>query len=47
MIIQNRPHNGEDVGDITDVNDVRNGVFVYSTVHVSLDRRRAVILKVC
>jgi hypothetical protein len=46
MVINNRPKYGENVEDLTDINDIRNGVFLKSDVHHIFDSREAAILKV-
>jgi hypothetical protein len=47
LIIENRPNYEEDVTELNDINDIRNGVFANVLVHNFFDRRRIVILKVC
>ena len=48
LIVENRPqYDDEDVDDLDNISDVRNGVFANSIIHAGLDSREAVILKVC
>ena len=47
MIVENRPTHDEDEEDLTDINDVRNGVFAINTIHRTFDLRKVVVLKVC
>jgi hypothetical protein len=46
MIIDNRPKYEEDVDDMTEINDIRNGVIAGLQLHPEFDRRQVVILKV-
>jgi hypothetical protein len=46
LIIANRPNYEEVVEDLTDVNDVRNGVFATENIHRVFDPREVAILKV-
>ena len=47
LIKTNRPNSEEDVAQLDDINDIRNGVFANVSVCTYFDRRRVVILKVC
>jgi hypothetical protein len=44
VIVHSRPHNDEDVTDLT-FNDVRNGIPVAPTIHSYLESRRVAFLK--
>lgn len=44
VIVHSRPHNDEDVTDLT-FNDVRNGILVAPTIHSYLNSRRVAFLK--
>lgn len=46
LIIDNRPNYDEDVTQLNDINDVRNGVYASSQIHTEFGPRRVVILKV-
>jgi hypothetical protein len=46
LIIANRPKHGEEVQDLIDINDIRNGVFANYSIHIAFDRRDVAILKV-
>ncbi|KAF8341791.1 hypothetical protein F5887DRAFT_1218252, partial [Amanita rubescens] len=45
QIIENRPKDDENVKELNEINDIRNGVFANSGIHRAFDRRRAAILK--
>ncbi|KAF8523457.1 hypothetical protein BU17DRAFT_63749 [Hysterangium stoloniferum] len=45
LIVGNRPNYSEDVGDLDDINDIRNGVFATPTAHYVFDSRRIAIVK--
>ncbi|KAF8523455.1 hypothetical protein BU17DRAFT_63747 [Hysterangium stoloniferum] len=45
LIVGNRPNYSEDVGDLDDINDIRNGVFANSMIHNVFDSHRIAILK--
>ena len=45
-IIHNRPNYEENVEDLTEINDIRNGLCMYASAHSLFDQREAVILKV-
>jgi hypothetical protein len=47
LIIENRPSYEENVTDLVDINDMRNGVFASSPIHFAFDKRDVVVLKVC
>ena len=47
LIIANRPTNGENVAQLSDINDIRNGVFSNNSIHTAFDARDVVILRVC
>lgn len=47
FIVENRPHYGESVDNLNDINDIRNGVFAYSGIRYGFEMRMADILKVC
>jgi hypothetical protein len=46
LIVEQRPDNGENVSDLNDINDIRNGVFSSALIHAAFDLRDIVILKV-
>jgi hypothetical protein len=46
LIVDNRPTYNEDVTDLNDINDIRNGVFITNTIHAAFDKRDVVFLKV-
>jgi hypothetical protein len=46
LIVGHRPHNGDNVTNFNDINDIRNGVFSSVMVHVAFDMREVAILKV-
>jgi hypothetical protein len=46
LIVENRSHYSENVGNLNDINDIRNGVFANELIHKGFDSRKAVILKV-
>ena len=46
LIVENRPHDGENVTDLNDINDIRNGVFSATQIHTVFDARHIAILKV-
>jgi hypothetical protein len=37
LIVGNRPHNGNNVTNLNDINDIRNGVFSSVMVHAAFD----------
>ncbi|KAF8523452.1 hypothetical protein BU17DRAFT_85740 [Hysterangium stoloniferum] len=45
LIVGNRPNYSEDVGDLDDINDIRNGVFANPLIHHVFDSRDIAILK--
>lgn len=45
LIVDNRPSYSEDVSQLRDINDIRNGVFATATLHLLFDPRWVVILK--
>ena len=47
LIIQNRPSYNENMTNLDDINDIRNGVFAAAQIHLAFDPRDVVILKVC
>jgi hypothetical protein len=47
LIVANRPKYGENVANLNDINDVRNGVFSSLQINAVFDQRRVAILKVC
>ena len=47
LIVENRPNYSEDVTELTDINDIRNGVLASVMVHRGFDPRLAAVLKVC
>ena len=47
LIIQNRPHDDDDdIEELNDINDVRNGFFANRAIHPFFDARQLAILKV-
>ena len=46
LIVENRPKYGENVTDLNDINDIRNGVFAATQIHTVFDPRHIAILKV-
>lgn len=47
LIVNNRPSYSEDVTTLSDINDIRNGLFAMEQIHLAFDPRRVAILKVC
>ena len=47
FIVENRPHHAENVRDLNDFSDIRNGIFSANHIHGPFDQRRVVIFKVC
>ena len=48
LIVENRPSNSpEDEEGLKDINDVRNGFFAFSPIHVAFELREIAILKFC
>ncbi|KAI0247736.1 hypothetical protein BJV78DRAFT_1157000 [Lactifluus subvellereus] len=45
LIVENRPKYSEDVRELHDINDIRNGVFANCMIHKDFDPRSVVILK--
>ncbi|KAF8232675.1 hypothetical protein L208DRAFT_1360845 [Tricholoma matsutake] len=45
LIVENRPRYSEDVTELKDINDIRNGIFAAVQIHNAFDPRRVVILK--
>ncbi|KAF8523451.1 hypothetical protein BU17DRAFT_63744 [Hysterangium stoloniferum] len=45
LIVGNRPNYSENVGDLDDINDIRNGVFASHMIHHVFDSRDIAILK--
>ncbi|KAF8495603.1 hypothetical protein BU17DRAFT_78499 [Hysterangium stoloniferum] len=45
LIVNNRPNCSEDVEDLDNINDIRNGVFANCMIHNLFDSRRIAILK--
>lgn len=46
LIVENRPHYSENMRNLNDINDIRNGVFANELIHKGFDSRKAVVLKV-
>jgi hypothetical protein len=46
LIVENRPTYNEDVTDLSDINDIRNGMFINTIIHAKFDKRVVVFLKV-
>jgi hypothetical protein len=47
LIVENRPEYRENVTDLNDINDIRNGVFAATQIHTVFEPRHVAILKVC
>jgi len=48
LIVENRPSNSPEAEEgLEDINDVRNGFFAFSSIHVAFESREIAILKVC
>ena len=45
MTVENRPTHDEEE-DLTDINDIRDGMFSIDTIHRTFDLRKVVVLKV-
>lgn len=46
LIVENRPKYSENVTQLSDINDIRNGVFANNLIHGAFDLRDVVLLKV-
>ena len=47
LIVDNRPKDGEAEAGLSDINDIRNGMFANLMICSAFDDREIVILKVC
>jgi hypothetical protein len=46
LIVQNRPAYSENIDELSDIDDIRNGMLAHHSAHWALDLRNAVILHV-
>ncbi|KAF8805808.1 hypothetical protein BYT27DRAFT_7224680 [Phlegmacium glaucopus] len=45
LIVENCPHNNENVEDLDDINDIHNGVFAFAALHTGFDAQHTVVLR--